>query len=133
MERPILQPIGSPAEELDTPALVVDLGIMEQNIAVLHNGVSGSDAGQVVVRPHVSCHGCPEIAQFQLSAVGNSGGVAVSSLTEAEAFASANEDVSTGDGTGADLPSNRRHTDSRPGGDPRQDQFGWSPWPAGSR
>ena len=37
MERPIFQPIGSPAEELDTPALVVDLGIMEQNIAVLHN------------------------------------------------------------------------------------------------
>ncbi len=95
MERPIFQPIGSPAEELDTPALVVDLGIMEQNIAVLHDAVRGSDggsnAGQVAVRPHVSCHGCPEIAQFQLSAVANSGGVAVSSLAEAEVFAAADD------------------------------------------
>ena len=40
MERPIFQPIGTPAEELDTPALVVDLGVMEQNIALLHNAMS---------------------------------------------------------------------------------------------
>ena len=101
MERPIFQPIGTPAEELDTPALVVDLGIMEQNIAVLHNAV-GSGAGRVSVRPHVSCHGCPEIARTQLSAPGNAGGVAVSSLAEAEAFASADEDISTGDGVASD-------------------------------
>ena len=92
MERPIFQPIGSPAEELDTPALVVDLGVMEQNIAVLHGALSG-----VAVRPHVSCHGCPEIAQFQLSAAGSAGGVAVGSLAEAEAFA-AGEETSTDDG-----------------------------------
>ena len=91
MERPIFQPIGSPAEELDTPALVVDLGIMEQNIAVLHNAV-GSGAGRLAVRPHVSCHGCPEIAQFQLSAAGNAGGITVGSLSEAEAFADASAD-----------------------------------------
>ena len=101
MERPIFQPIGSLAEELDTPALVVDLGIMEQNIAVLHNALGGSDggseAGRVVVRPHVSCHGCPEIARFQLSAANSSGGVAVSSLAEAEAFAAAGQDVSADD------------------------------------
>ena len=97
MERPIFQPIGSPAEELDTPALVVDLGMMEQNIAVLHDAIAGSGdgsgTGRVSVRPHVSCHGCPEIAQFQLAAANNSGGVAVSSLAEAEAFA-AGEDIS---------------------------------------
>lgn len=93
MERPIFQPIGSPAEELDTPALVVDLGIMEQNIAVLHGALGG-----VAVRPHVSCHGCPEIAQLQLSAPGSAGGVAVSSLAEAEAFAAAAEDIGTEDG-----------------------------------
>ena len=101
MERPIFQPIGAPAEELDTPALVVDLGIMEQNIAVLHDafGVSdeGSGAGVARVRPHVSCHGCPEIARFQLAAGRNSGGVAVSSLGEAEAFA-AGEDTPDSDG-----------------------------------
>ena len=95
MERPIFQPIGSPAEELDTPALVVDLGIMEQNIAVLHNAV-GSGAGRLAVRPHVSCHGCPEIAQFQLSAAGNAGGIAVGSLSEAEAFADASADGAAG-------------------------------------
>ena len=102
MERPIFQPIGSPAEELDTPALVVDLGIMEQNIAVLHHAFGGSDdgsgAGRVAVRPHVSCHGCPEIARIQVSAAGNSGGVAVSSLAEAEAFAAAGEHVADDDG-----------------------------------
>ena len=101
MERPIFQPIGSPAEELDTPALVVDLGVMEQNIASLHNAVAGSGTGRVSVRPHVSCHGCPEIAQFQLAAANNSGGVAVSSLAEAEAFA-AGEDIS--DDAGAESP-----------------------------
>ena len=93
MERPIFQPIGTSAEELDTPALVVDLEIMEHNIGVLHNAVGSSDGGRVAVRPHVSCHGCPEIAQFQLSAAGNAGGIAVGSLSEAEAFAEDGEDA----------------------------------------
>lgn len=96
MERPIFQPVGTPAEELDTPALVVDLGVMERNIAALHGAVGGSGGGsaasQVKVRPHVSCHGCPEIARLQLAAGNNSGGVAVSSLGEAEAFAGGNDD-----------------------------------------
>ena len=102
MERPIFQPIGTPAEELDTPALVVDLGIMEQNIAVLHSAFQVSGAGpgtvQVQVRPHVSCHGCPDIARLQLAAGNNAGGVAVTSLGEAEAFASA-AGVSADDGS----------------------------------
>ena len=96
MERPIFQAVGTPTEELDTPALVVDLEVMEQNIAVLHGAVGSSGrglaAGQVTVRPHVSCHGCPEIARLQLAAGNSSGGVAVSSLAEAEAFAGGEED-----------------------------------------
>ena len=102
MERPIFQPIGSPSEELDTPALVVDLGVMERNIAVLHGafassaGVPGNDG--IGVRPHVSCHGCPEIARYQLSMAGSSSGVAVGSLAEAEAFAATGEDVPNDDG-----------------------------------
>ena len=95
MERPILQPVGTPTEELDTPALVVDLGVMEQNIAVLHGAVGGSAGGRVTVRPHVSCHGCPEIASLQLAAENGSGGVAVSSLAEAEAFASGEDNSPT--------------------------------------
>ena len=97
MERPIFQPVGTPAEELDTPALVVDLGVMERNIAALHGAVGdsggGAAGGQVRVRPHVSCHGCPEIARLQLAAGNNSGGVAVSSLGEAEAFAGGGDDA----------------------------------------
>ena len=97
MERPIFQPVGTPAEELDTPALVVDLGVMERNIALLHGAVGGSGegsaGGQVRVRPHVSCHGCPEIARLQLAAGNSSGGVAVSSLAEAEAFAGGDDDL----------------------------------------
>ena len=91
MERPIFQSVGTPAEELDTPALVVDLGVMEQNIAVLHGAVGGSGGGSgtglVRVRPHVSCHGCPQIARLQSAAANSCGGVAASSLAEAEAFA----------------------------------------------
>ena len=93
MERPIIQPVGTPAEELDTPALVVDVGVMEQNIAVLHDAVGGSADGRVKVRPHVSCHGCPEIAQIQMAAENSAGGVAVSSLGEAEAFAGGEDDT----------------------------------------
>ena len=36
MERPIFQSVGTPAEQLDTPALVVDLDAMAHNIEVLH-------------------------------------------------------------------------------------------------
>jgi D-serine deaminase-like pyridoxal phosphate-dependent protein len=93
MERPIIQPVGTPAEELDTPALVVDLRVMEQNIAVLHDAVGGSADGRVKVRPHVSCHGCPDIAQIQMAAQNSAGGVAVSSLGEAEAFAGGEDDT----------------------------------------
>ena len=109
MERPIFQPIGTPAEELDTPALVVDLGVMEQNIALLHNAMSrsgeGPGGGQVRVRPHVSCHGCPEIAQIQLAAGNDSGGVAVSSLAEAEVFAGDGEGDSGDDEFASTAPA----------------------------
>ena len=36
MERPIFKPIGTPVAQLDTPALVVDLTLVEHNIATLH-------------------------------------------------------------------------------------------------
>ena len=34
MERPIFQPVGTPVEELDTPALVIDLDVMDKNIQI---------------------------------------------------------------------------------------------------
>ena len=103
MERPIFQPVGTPEEQLDTPALVVDLDAMERNIDTLHGffrRVSPDGATletEATVRPHVSCHGCPEIAQRQVSAdegltdepASCTGGIAVNSLGEAEVFAGA--------------------------------------------
>ena len=84
MERPILKPIGASAEELDTPALVVDLDILESNIASYHSQFG--DCGPKL-RPHVQSHLCAAIAHMQIRAGGTVGGVAVSTLGQAETFA----------------------------------------------
>jgi 3-hydroxy-D-aspartate aldolase len=81
MERPVFQPIGTPVGELDTPALVVDLDVMGRNIETLHSFFRHSE---VKVRPHVSCHQCPNIARLQLAAGGTAGGIAVTTVGEAE-------------------------------------------------
>ena len=86
MERPIYQPVGTLAEDLDTPALVVDLGVMERNIEVLHAYFRECDAK---VRPHVAGHQCPQIAHQQLAAGGTVGGIGVTTVGEAEVFSSA--------------------------------------------
>ena len=86
MERPIFQPLGSPALDLDTPALVVDLDVMGRNIETVHSIFQQSNAR---IRPHVSCHGCPNIARVQLAAAGTVGGIAVATVGEAEVFSDA--------------------------------------------
>ena len=88
MERPIFQPVGTPVEDLDTPALVVDLDLMELNIRTYHGYFAGSGA---TVRPVVTSHLCPQVARRQLAADG-SRGVAVTTVGEAEVFASAGFD-----------------------------------------
>lgn len=88
MERPIFQPVGTPAGELDTPALVVDLDLMESNIQTYHGYFAGSGA---TVRPVVTSHLCPQVARRQLAAPG-SRGVAVTTVGEAEVFAAAGFD-----------------------------------------
>ena len=88
MERPIFQPIGTPVEELDTPALVVDLDLMEHNIQTYHGYLAGSG---VTVRPVVTSHLCPQVARRQLAAP-SSRGVAVTTVGEAEVFASSGFD-----------------------------------------
>ena len=84
MERPILKPIGTPVEQLDTPALVVDLDALESNIEKVHAGFRQSE---VKLRPNVEIHRCPAIAHRQLAAGGTAGGIAVASVGEAEIFA----------------------------------------------
>ena len=86
MERPIFQPVGTPVEELDTPALVVDLDVMDRNIQTFQGYFRDSVAK---ARPVVTSHLCPQIARRQLDAGGTVGGIAVTTLGEAEVFAGA--------------------------------------------
>ena len=88
MERPIFQPAGTPIAELDTPALVVDLDLMERNIQTYHGYFAGTG---VTVRPVVTSHLSPQVARRQLAAPA-SRGIAATTLGEAEAFASAGFD-----------------------------------------
>lgn len=84
MERPIFKPVGTPATELDTPALVVDLAALEHNLTMAHSFFRDRTAK---VRPHVTMHRCPALAHQQLAAGGTVDGVYVSTLSEAEIFA----------------------------------------------
>ena len=83
MERPIIKPIGTPVEELDTPALVVDMDALEENIRQVHSSFVFTEAK---IRPYVETHRCPAIAHKQLAVAGTNGGVSVASVGEAEAF-----------------------------------------------
>lgn len=84
MERPIFMPVGTPVQELDTPALVVDIDALEQNIETLH---SFFRQRQARVRPFVGAHRCPAIAHKQMAAGGTVGGISVATVGEAEVFA----------------------------------------------
>ena len=84
MERPVFKPIGTPVEELDTPALVVDLDLMDQNIETVHSFFREQNSK---IRPHVGTHRCPAIAHRQMAAGGTVGGVSVTTVGEAEVFA----------------------------------------------
>ena len=84
MERPILKPVGTPVEELDTPVLVVDLDALEHNIETVHSFFTGAPAK---LRPHVESHRCPAITHLQMAAGGTVGGISVATVGEAEVFA----------------------------------------------
>jgi 3-hydroxy-D-aspartate aldolase len=73
--------IGMPLDEVDTPALVLDLDAFERNLARLPERIAQS---QVRLRPHAKTHKCPVIAlkQIALGAVG----VCVQKVGEAEAM-----------------------------------------------
>jgi D-serine deaminase-like pyridoxal phosphate-dependent protein len=73
--------IGMPLDEVDTPALVIDLDAFERNLRRLPERISGSG---VKMRPHAKTHKCPIIAlkQVELGAVG----VCCQKVSEAEAM-----------------------------------------------
>ena len=72
--------IGQKLEEVDTPALVLDLDAFEKNLDTLNSAV----AGKVRVRPHAKTHKCPDVAkrQIALGAVG----MCCQKVSEAEAM-----------------------------------------------
>ena len=76
--------IGASKSALDTPALLVDLDVMEFNIARI---VATCRAHGVAWRPHSKAHKTPEIAQMQIAA--GAIGVTCAKLGEAEVMAAA--------------------------------------------
>jgi 3-hydroxy-D-aspartate aldolase len=73
--------IGMRLEEIDTPALLIDLAAFEANLLRLPQQVAGRP---VRLRPHAKTHKCPIIAlkQVELGAIG----VCVQKVGEAEAM-----------------------------------------------
>ncbi|MBX9710169.1 MAG: DSD1 family PLP-dependent enzyme [Xanthobacteraceae bacterium] len=64
--RPPAEP-GMTLEQVVTPALIVDLGALEHNIAMLARRVAGNPHG-VRLTPHAKAHKCVEIARMQMAA-----------------------------------------------------------------
>ncbi len=85
MERPILKPVGTPVEELDTPALVVDIDRLSANIEVVHGFFKERPAK---VRPFVGSHLSTSVARRQFGVEGHAGGLTVSTVAQAEVFVS---------------------------------------------
>lgn len=73
--------------DLDTPALVVDLDILEANIARM---AAVARNGGKALRPHTKTHKSPEIARMQVAA--GARGITVAKLGEAEVMAGAGFD-----------------------------------------
>jgi D-threonine aldolase len=73
--------VGQRLEEVDTPALILDLDAFEENLLKLKKSLDGKN---IRVRPHAKTHKCPEIAkrQIALGAVG----VCCQKVSEAEAL-----------------------------------------------
>jgi D-serine deaminase-like pyridoxal phosphate-dependent protein len=76
--------VGTPVEELDTPALLLDLPAFERNVARMAAFFAGKPA---TIRPHSKSHKCPQIALRQLEA--GAIGITCAKLGEAEVMAAA--------------------------------------------
>jgi len=74
--------VKSPYSFIDTPALLIDLDIMESNLHFMQNK---ADKYNVKLRPHTKTHRMPELAKIQM----NEGayGITVAKVGEAEVMA----------------------------------------------
>ena len=79
--------IGKSLDDLSTPAVLVDLDVLESNIARMAGWAR--DAG-VRLRPHAKTHKCPQIARLQRAA--GAWGLSLAKVGEAEVFADAGFD-----------------------------------------
>ena len=76
--------VGDHIDQVDTPALVLDLDAFERNMKLLQDAVSSVG---VRLRPHAKSHKCPDIAlrQIELGAVG----ICCQKVSEAAVFVDA--------------------------------------------
>lgn len=75
---------GDHFDQIDTPALILDLDVFERNLKRLQDALTGTG---VRLRPHAKSHKCPEIAlrQIQAGAVG----ICCQKVSEAAVFVAA--------------------------------------------
>ncbi len=71
-----------PIEDLPTPAVLIDLDVLERNIAGMQNRAREAGVG---LRPHAKTHKSPEVARMQLAA--GARGITLAKTSEAEVFA----------------------------------------------
>ena len=76
-----------PVEDLPTPAVLVDLDVLDRNIS---RQAERARAAGIRLRPHAKTHKCPEIARMQLAA--GAAGISLAKTSEAEVFAAAGFD-----------------------------------------
>ncbi len=76
---PPTQSIGTPVREIETPALLVDLDVMEENLALMAKRLEGTG---VSLRAHAKTHKSPWLAQKQIAL--GAVGVCCQKVSEAE-------------------------------------------------
>jgi D-serine deaminase-like pyridoxal phosphate-dependent protein len=76
--------VGEPSDALPTPALILDVDVLQRNIGVLMTALEGQSARS---RPHTKVQKSPDIALMQVAA--GAIGVTVASVWEAAAMAAA--------------------------------------------
>jgi D-serine deaminase-like pyridoxal phosphate-dependent protein len=75
---------GTPVQELDTPALILDLDKFQRNVDKMARFFANKPT---VLRPHSKTHKCPQIAQRQLAA--GAVGITCAKVSEASVMAQA--------------------------------------------
>lgn len=84
---PIQSPTAQTIDDLETPCVVIDMDIMERNIATMQ---AKCDALGLQFRPHIKTHKTPDIARRQIEA--GAVGIACQKVSEAAVFVDAGFD-----------------------------------------